>query len=163
MGCAHLSKSTRLNQEDLAMPSHTDSSGSNGERRQFARFMTQIPVTTRRDDLLAKGQAASRSSCRLQLQDFSLGGLRALSTVRLKQKERLTLRLPPTATHPSIELTGRVVHCRRHEKRYQIGIELCQTRDDPMSSPFRRLPRLFSLAVDYSGDESVAASGPRAS
>jgi len=136
------------------MLSDSDTSGANKpERRRFARFTTEIPVTTRRDDLLAKGQAAGRSSCRLRLQDFSLGGLRAESAVRLKQRERLTLRLPPTATQPAVELTGRVIHCRRQDKRYQVGIELCQTRDDPMSSPFRQLPRLFSVAVDYAQDQ----------
>jgi hypothetical protein len=135
-------------------------SGRPAERRRFARFETQVPVTTRRDDLLAKGQSASRSCCRLRLQDFSLAGLRAESSVPLKARERVTLRLPPTATQPEMEITGRVVHCRRQDKRYNVGIELCQTREDPLSSPYRQLPRLFSMAVDYAVDgvAEVAAS-----
>lgn len=120
------------------------------ERRQHGRFSTCVPIQTRRDDLLKRGQAEHRAQCRLQLQDFSLGGLRADSPVPLKVNERLTLRLPASRTHRPLELTGRVVHCRRREERYVIGIEFCQTHKDVAASPFYRLPRLFSVAFHYS-------------
>ena len=122
------------------------------ERRQFGRFGTCMPIGTRRDDLLKRGQAEHRAQCRLRLQDFSLGGLRADSPVALKINERLTLRLPASGTHPPLELTGRVVHCRRQQDRYVVGIEFCQTRKDAAASPFWQLPRLFSLAYDYADE-----------
>lgn len=119
------------------------------ERRQFGRFATCFPINMRRDDLLKRGQAEHRAQCRLQLQDFSLGGLRADSPVPLKIKERLTLRLPASGAHAALELTGQVVHCRRLHDRYRVGIAFCQTHKDAATSPFWQLPRLFSVAFDY--------------
>jgi hypothetical protein len=136
------------------MESKTESHAWSGqrERRQFGRFGTCMPISTRRDDLLKRGQAERRAQCRLQLQDFSLGGLRANSPVALKVDERLTLRLPASGTHAPLELTGRVIHCRRQQDRYVVGIEFCQTRKDAAASPFWQLPRLFSMAYDYAGE-----------
>jgi PilZ domain len=133
-------------------------SGHNGggrkcERRRFSRFATRLPVATRRDDLVTRGQSASRANCQLRLYDFSLGGLRGESTVALKASERLTMKLPPTATQPAIELTGRVIRCCRQDKRYHVGIELCQTDSNPMHSPFRQMPRLFAVAMDYAQED----------
>ena len=127
--------------------------GSTPERRRFGRFATRLPISTRRDDLVKRGQASGRARCRLHLQDFSLGGLRAESPIPLKVNEHLTLRLPPSDTHPALQLTGRVIHCRRRNERYQVGIEFRQTRDDASASPFRHLPRLFSVAVDFGRDK----------
>jgi len=127
----------------------TESWSGQRERRQFGRFGTRVPISTRRDDLLKRGQAERRAQCRLQMQDFSLGGLRADSPVPLKVNERLTLRLPDASTHRPLELTGRVVHCQRREQRYVVGVEFCQTQKDLAASPFCQLPRLFSLAYDY--------------
>ncbi len=123
--------------------------GSTRERRRFGRFATRLPISTRRDDLVKRGQASGRARCRLHLQDFSLGGLRAESPIPLKVNERLTLRLPPSGTHPALQLTGRVVHCHRRNERYQVGIEFHQTHEDAATSPFHHLPRLFSVAVDF--------------
>lgn len=128
--------------------SERDKGGLPGERRRFGRFPTRLPIATRRDDLLRRGQDACKAQCRLHLQDFSLGGLRAESPVPLRMNERITLRLPPSATQPALHLTGRVIHCRREKQRYQVGIEFCQTGETPATSPFRHLPRLFSLAAD---------------
>jgi len=122
------------------------------ERRRFGRFATQLPATTRRDDLRTRGGDDRSSFCRLQVQDFSLGGLRAEGPVPLKANERLTLRLPAHGQHPALELTGRVRHCLRQEDRYQIGIEFCQTRPEATSSPWRQVSRLFSIAYDPSAD-----------
>jgi hypothetical protein len=118
------------------------------ERRRFGRFATRLPVATLRDDLVKRGQPPQMAQCRLSLQDFSLGGLRAESAVPLKVNERLTLRLPASGSHPSLELTGRVIHCCRREDRYQVGIEFCQTRPEPTASPWRRVYRLFSMACE---------------
>jgi hypothetical protein len=57
----------------------------------------------------------------------------------------VTLRLPPNGRHRPLELTGRVVHCRRQEDRYQVGIQFAQTRE-AAASPWWQLPRLFSVA-----------------
>jgi hypothetical protein len=129
-----------------------------GERRRFARFETQLPVHTRRDDLIASGQSECRAGCRLKLQDFSLGGLKVESSVPLKARERLTLRLPPSATRPETEITGRVIRCRRRDTRYEVGIELCQFGADPLTSPYRQLPRLFSIAADYAPGDLIGSA-----
>jgi len=125
------------------------------ERRRFGRFTTRLPVMTVRDDLAARGQQRRAARCRLELQDFSLGGLRAASAVRLKVNERLTLRIPPHLQQPPLELTGRVIHCERNDDRYQVGIEFCHTLGRQEGAPWRHLPRLFSLA-------GTAADTPRA-
>jgi hypothetical protein len=99
-------------------------------------------VATIREDLGL--EEASR--CRLQLHDFSLGGLKAESPVRLKVNERLRVRIGFNGVHTPLELTGRVRHCRRLQDRYRVGIQFCQTGDEPAGSPWRQLPRLFSVA-----------------
>jgi hypothetical protein len=141
-----------MRQDPMTMVSNPETGSWSGqrERRQHGRFSTRIPINTRRDDLLKRGQAEHRAQCRLQMQDFSLGGLRADSPLPLRVNERLTLRLPGSSTHRPLELTGRVVHCRRREERYVIGIEFCQTQKDLAASPYYQLPRLFSVAFDYS-------------
>jgi c-di-GMP-binding flagellar brake protein YcgR len=118
------------------------------ERRRYDRFAARLPVVSRRDDLSKRGQAAQTAQCRLQLRDFSLGGIRAESAIALKRNERLTMRLPPDSSHPPLELTGRVIHCRRQEDRYQVGIEFCQTRPEATASPWHRMFRLFTMAFE---------------
>jgi hypothetical protein len=120
------------------------------ERRKFARFATRLPALTLREDLIVRDQADRSVKCRLDLHDFSLGGLKAQSPIRFKLRERLTLRLPPDGTHGPLELTGRVVHCKRQEKAYEVGIEFCQTRCDVASSPWVQLPRFFKVAYERS-------------
>lgn len=126
------------------------------ERRRFGRFATRLPIATSRESLAKRGQSRRPASCRIQIQDFSLGGVRAECSVPLKVDEQLTLRLPPIGCRPPAELTGRVIHCRRHENRYQIGIEFCHTRPDPMASPYHRLSTLFSLASQFPSDGRMA-------
>ncbi|HUU91700.1 MAG TPA: PilZ domain-containing protein [Phycisphaerae bacterium] len=136
--------------------------GDTQERRRFGRFATRLPISTHRDDLVKRGQARGRAQCRLHLQDFSLGGLRAESPIPLKVNERLTLRLPPSGTHPALQLTGRVIHCHRLNRGYQVGIEFRQTREDAATSPFRHLPRLFSVAAGFGQDNQPVKAGSRA-
>jgi len=124
-----------------AQPKGSQASGR--ERRRFERFDTRMDVATRRDDL---GPRARNARCRMQLCDFSLGGLRALSPLRLKTGEDVTVRLSPSGGQRPLELTGRVVHCRREHDRYQIGIQFAQTHEEVAASPWWQLPRLFSLA-----------------
>ncbi|MGB3086969.1 MAG: PilZ domain-containing protein [Phycisphaerae bacterium] len=136
--------------------------GIGKERRRFGRFAARLPLDTVRDDL-GEGCDSPAARCRMKLRDFSLGGLRAESPVRLKRNERLTLRLPPSGKHPPLELTGRVAHCRRDSDRYQVGVEFCQTRAEPTASPWWQLPRLFSIAsqVTEEGLEPLApGAGP---
>ncbi|HUX00145.1 MAG: PilZ domain-containing protein [Phycisphaerae bacterium] len=116
------------------------------ERRQFERFATRLDVQARRDDLTPRAQTSRTAQCRMALCDFSLDGLRAECPIRLKTGEHVTVRLPPNGAHPPLELTGRVVHCRRQHDRYQIGIQFSQTRQGATESPWWQLPRLFSLA-----------------
>ena len=116
------------------------------DRRRFSRFATRLPIVTKRDDLRARSQDDQAGQCRLQLQDFSLGGVRAASAVPLRVDERLTLLVPANGTHPELVLTGRVKHCQRQNDTWLVGIELCQTRPDIATSPWRQLPWLFSVA-----------------
>jgi hypothetical protein len=121
------------------------------ERRRFGRFTTRLPVTTLRDDLVARGQDVGAAKCRLEVRDFSLGGVLADCPVRLKVDEQLTLRLPPHDRRPPVEMTGRVKHCRRQDDTYRVGIEFCETPARASGSPWPQMPRLFSLAF-RSGD-----------
>jgi len=119
------------------------------ERRRYGRFAARLPVVTRRDDLTkSAAPPPPHAECRMQLRDFSLGGIRAESATPLAVNEALTMRLPPHGCHPPLELTGRVVHCWPREDRYQVGIEFCQTRPEPTASPWHRMFRLFSMAVE---------------
>jgi len=119
------------------------------DRRHHNRFATRLSVATIRQDLGPGGS----SRCRLQLQDFSLGGLRAESPVRLKVNERLRLHLGPDGVQAPVELTGRVRHCHRLDDRFQVGIQFCQTGPELGTSPWRQLPRLFSVAYRGPADE----------
>jgi hypothetical protein len=133
------------------------------ERRRFGRFATRLPVATSRDSLAKQCHSRRLSACRLQIQDFSLGGLRAESFAPLKVGEQLTLRLPPAEARPPAEITGRVVHCRRENDRYQVGVEFCQTRSDSTASPWCRVLSLFRLASQFSSAQSgLALAGGKA-
>jgi hypothetical protein len=143
------------------MATNRDTTGSQGtaERRRFGRFTTRLPIRTRRDDLTRHGSADRRTECRLRLCDFSLGGLRAESPVPLKVNEQLTLHLPATERHPPTRLTGRVIHCERDKDRYQVGIAFHESGPRAEASPYRRLPRLFSVAADYAGEVRAVQNG----
>jgi len=131
------------------------------ERRRYGRFTSRLPIRTRRDDLIRRGRGQRLAECRLQLCDFSLGGLRAESPIPLKVNERLTLHLPATGRHPSIRMTGRVVHCRRLEDTYQVGIAFQETEPSGRASPYIRLPRLFSVAADFAERLEPVSNGDR--
>ncbi|MBM4018994.1 MAG: PilZ domain-containing protein [Planctomycetes bacterium] len=128
---------------------HEGSSWNQGrERRRYGRFPARLPVAMRRDAAGNRGRTTEPPQQHLRLRDFSLGGMRAQSAVPLTPNEHLTIRLPPHGKHPQVELTGRVVHCRRQEEGYQVGIEFCQTRPEATASPWHRIFRLFSMALD---------------
>jgi hypothetical protein len=133
----------------MASESRSGSKESSPERRRFGRFGTRLPVASCREGLTKSGADRRPAVCRLQIQDFSLGGVRAESAVPLKLHEHLTLRLPPNGLRSPSELTGRVVHCKRQEDRYEVGIEFCQTRPEITSSPWYRITSLFSLASQF--------------
>jgi hypothetical protein len=133
------------------------SSDKTHERRRFGRFATQLLVSTSRDSLPKRGHSRRAAECRLRIQDFSLGGVRVESPVPLRVNEHLTLRLPPVANRPSALLTGRVVHCRRLQNRYQVGVEFRQTCAEPTASPWYRISTLFSLAAEPVGSETAVA------
>jgi len=124
------------------------------ERRQFRRFPMLLSVQVRRDDLAAlaavPAQAAPDQAVTVEVRDFSLGGLGASSPTALRPGERLTVVMPPFGTRPQTELTGRVAHCDLRGDRFELGIEFCQTRDDPQSSPWLRIPELFYMSGDQS-------------
>jgi hypothetical protein len=120
------------------------------ERREFKRFAMRCQVQARRDDLLEPSSAgagdAPESNVALEVRNFSLGGMRGGSPLALRRDERLTLSMPPFGTRPQIEVTGRVVRCHREQDGFDVGIEFCQTGDEPESSPWLRLPDLFYMA-----------------
>ena len=120
------------------------------ERRQFKRFPMVLPVQAKRDDLAAlaavPAETGTEQSIALELRDFSLGGMRGASSTPLRENERLTVVLPPFGTRPLTTLTGRVVRCDRLGESFDVGIEFCQTREGPDSSPWLRIPELFYMA-----------------
>lgn len=120
------------------------------ERRQFKRFPMRLLIQARRDDLADADALPSdgrpERNVTLEVENFSLGGLRGASSMALRRDERLTLTMPPFGTRPQLEVTGRVVRCQRNEDRFDVGIEFGQTRDEPESSPWIRLPDLFYMA-----------------
>jgi hypothetical protein len=142
----------------MVRPARNSSADSANERRRFGRFATQLFVSTSRDSLPKRGRSRRAAECRLRIQDFSLGGVRVESSIPLKVNEHLTLRLPPITNRPSAALTGRVVHCRRLQDGYQVGIEFCQTRAEPTASPWYRISTLFSLAAEPAGRAKALAS-----
>jgi len=123
--------------------------GKTKERRRFGRFASQMPVRTRRDAPSARPEEPGAVPCRLQLRDFSLGGVRVESPRPLKVDEQVTVSLPPGGRHPAVHLTGRVVHCRRRDDRYDVGIQFHEREADALRSPYLGLPRLFSLAAEF--------------
>jgi hypothetical protein len=139
----------------MVKASETEAKPRGRERRKFDRFATRLPVATRRDDMLQRGRQGEQAECRIHVRDFSLGGLRADSPVRLRRNERLTLHVPAGLRCAPMQLTGRVVHCRRSDSRFEVGIQLCQTQDNAGASPYHHLPRLFSLAADHSPDAAA--------
>ena len=126
------------------------------ERRQFGRFATHLTAATVREDLQARGAGG----CRLEVQDFSLGGVGAESPLRLRPNERLRLRLGADGIRAALELTGRVRYCRRLEDRYQVGIEFYQAESGAAGAYWRHLPRLFSLAYHRPDRQTAPAVAP---
>lgn len=129
----------------------TTGPGTAKERRRFGRFAARLPLHTCRDDPAHHPPGDRRSECRLQLRDFSLDGLRAESKVPLKVNEQVTVSLPPSGRHPPVHLTGRVIHCRPHADRYEVGIQFHDRDPALRRSPYCGLPRLFSMAADFTG------------
>ncbi|MDP6381443.1 MAG: PilZ domain-containing protein [Phycisphaerae bacterium] len=117
-----------------------------GERRQFRRFTMEISASTLREVREGPKSAAKPRAFTVDLQDFSLGGLCVMSQKPLKKQEQLTVSIPPHGGRPRIDLTGRVVHCRREANRYAVGIEFAHTKQPFESSPWLRVPSLFRMA-----------------
>lgn len=136
----------------IARSSDNDTATRGHDRRRYERYETHLPAQTLRHNL-----ASTRAArCHVDVNDFSLGGLRAQSPVRMKVDERLTVRLPQSGTKGPVHLTGRVTHCRRRDDRYDVGIEFTETQDRHAASPWRQLPRLFSMAHQTTGDGRVS-------
>jgi hypothetical protein len=129
----------------------THNPGRMKERRRFGRFSARMPCRTRLDDSAPDSAHDRRAACRLELRDFSLGGMRVESPKPLKVNDRVTISLPPSGRHPPVHLTGRVIHCRRQAKGYDVGIEFHEQGSSPRQSPYVGLPRLFSMAAEYGG------------
>lgn len=125
--------------------------GKGKERRRFGRFASRLPVRTRVDASAPSKQNGEHIPCRLQLRDFSLGGLRVESPRPLEVNEPVTVSLPPGDRHPAVHLTGRVVHCCTRDDGYEVGIQFRERERDPQRSPYLGLPRLFSMASEFEG------------
>lgn len=120
------------------------------DRRQFRRFPLLLQVTAQRDVLARAtdkvGAGRPDGIVRLHVQDFSLSGLRGECAVALRQGEPVTVSMPPYGTRPEIGVTGRVARCQREGLRFDVGIEFCQTREAPGSSPWLLIPEIFYFA-----------------
>jgi hypothetical protein len=121
------------------------------ERRQFRRFPIRLPVKARRDDLQGRSDVSApepgpEAHISIDLDDFSLGGFRGQTGVALRCGEALSVHMPPFGTRPEIDVTGRVTRCQRIDKRFDVGVEFCQTHAAADSSPWLRLPELFYMA-----------------
>jgi PilZ domain len=129
-----------------------------GERRQFKRFPMQLVVHAQRDDLIDADAPSPDSrpeqNVTLEVENFSLGGMRGFSPTAMRRDERVTVVMPPFGTRPQLNVTGWVVRCERLESRFDVGIEFGQTRDEPESSPWVRIPDLFYMAGESSGGHS---------
>ena len=120
------------------------------DRRQFRRFPMFLRVTAQRDVLAQatdkEGAERPERTIHLQVQDFSLSGLRGECAVALRQGEPVTVSMPPYGTRPEIGVTGRVARCQRQGGRFDVGIEFCQTHEAPESSPWLRIHEIFYFA-----------------
>jgi len=129
------------------------------ERRRFGRFAARMPLRTCLEEPLADQEGGQPSPCRLQLRDFSLGGLRAESPRPLNVNAQVTVSLPSSGRRPPVHLTGRVIHCRPREDRYEVGIQFHEHEAGPRRSPYLGLPRLFSMAAEFTGTLQRASNG----
>ncbi|MBN2581676.1 MAG: PilZ domain-containing protein [Planctomycetes bacterium] len=121
------------------------------ERRQFRRFPIRLPVKARRDDLVGNADPSTSDPrpeglISIDVDNFSLGGLRGSSSVALRCGEALTVHMPPFGTRPEVDVTGRVTRCQRVDRQFDVGVEFCQTSSAADSSPWLRLPELFYMA-----------------
>lgn len=129
------------------------------ERRRFGRFAARMPVRTSREDAASEEHADRPIRCRLQLRDFSLGGVRVESPHPLNVDEEVTVSLPGDRRRPAVHLAGRVVHCRAHRDRYDVGIQFHEREAGDRRSPYLGLPRLFSMAAEFTGTLRRTANG----
>jgi len=111
----------------------------------------RLTVKARRDDLPGSPPSSNDSSrpeetVSMDVLDFSLGGMRGRAGLALRPEEQVTVFVPPFGTRPNMDVTGRVVRCHRQEGRFDVGIEFCQTRREPESSPWVRIHELFYMA-----------------
>lgn len=132
---------------DMDLVSHRQSQPGS-ERRQFRRFPMALDVQAHRDDL-GDGEASKdrpEAALSLKVRNFSLGGMRGVSVMPFRRDERVTVKMPPFGTRPRIAVTGRVVRCDRADDGWDVGIEFCQTHEEPESCPWLRIPDLFYMA-----------------
>jgi hypothetical protein len=98
-------------------------------------------------ELAAESAKGRNARCiRLELRDFSLGGMRGSSLTLLCSQEQVTVSMPPLGTRALIRLTGRVIRCQREGDRFDVGIEFGQIRTSPESTPWLRMAALFCMA-----------------
>jgi hypothetical protein len=91
------------------------------ERRVFVRKDVRDRVEARRVDhsLLARRQP----HLSLSLRDLSVGGLSAITDVRLEEGERLAVFFPPQGFRSGWDAYGRVVRCEASALGYRVAVE----------------------------------------
>lgn len=91
------------------------------ERRVFERKEARYHVEGHRVDhtLMARRQP----HLSLALRDLSVGGLSAVSDVRLEEGERLAVFFPPQGIRSGWDAYGRVVRCEPSALGYRVAVE----------------------------------------
>jgi hypothetical protein len=89
------------------------------ERRQFSRSAVEVPVTAVRRGTSLEDQ---RHVISLHVLNVSRGGLGALSSDPLEEKETLVVFFPPMGPRKGRDTHGQVVRCMEEGDRYAVGI-----------------------------------------
>jgi len=89
------------------------------ERRQFSRSAVEVPVTAVRRSTPLEDQ---RHVISLHVLNVSRGGLGALASDPLEEKESVVVFFPPMGPRKGRDTHGQVVRCVEEGDRYAVGI-----------------------------------------
>ena len=89
------------------------------ERRQFSRSAVEVPATAVRRSTPLEDQ---RHVISLHVLNVSRGGLGALASDPLEEKESVVVFFPPMGPRKGRDTRGQVVRCVEESDRYAVGI-----------------------------------------
>ena len=89
------------------------------ERRKFSRSDAEVPATAVRRSTPLEDQ---RHVVSLHVRNVSRGGLGALASDPLEEKESVVVFFPPMGPRKGRDTRGRVVRCVEQGERYAVGI-----------------------------------------